>query len=647
MTQGSTIRALLLIGVVTVFSAWIVQDAEWVYNGPSIAGDVYPPSQVYVAIPLMAIALLLLLRSWLPADERAVIYAGTMVGVTAGGSAIMHRFLPGLVTSFYGGFANPKGPYFPMIERIPSWMVPSEPNGSVAIQAFEGGAPVPWEAWMGPLMGWAILFVALFLTSYSLSLLLKERWMETERLSFPLLEMPAALIEGETDSTPLFKSRPFLWGSALSIVLFTINGINHYFPELAKIGTALDFSNFLLDEPFKAMAPFESAFAYSFSPILVAIAYLSPVEVSFSTWVFFGLTRVMMLVTEVIGLSEYRGNFIPNGGSVWLDWPGHLPWLMPLSRGGLIALACYHLWAARRDLLAVMGLKNPATWGFVVGLVTMWAWTMAAGIPAHLGLIALLLYLLLTIGFVRMRLDGGLPVTSVYIIIGYLIFLPVGTGPGVFDMDTYVGFAFLGVLGYTAVGMWPALQFEGFKLGERFNVSTSRMGIGMWFGLIVGLVAGCYFCLETMYEYGLFPLSQQGGAAVEARIGRYYNYLMNLSARTKSDPDWERVVTHGVGAGVVFVLVMLRQRFLRWPLHPVGFVYGTGFGTLIWGSALTGWVFKMLTVKYGGASTYRKIRPFFLGMIFGEVAMRVVWSAYAYGQGEMGMGYPMPFMTEY
>lgn len=647
MTTAGTIRALLLIAAITIFSAWIVQDAEWVYNGPSLAGDTYPPSEVYVAIPLAMIALLLLVKRWMPADERALIYAGTVVGVTAAGSSIMHRFLPGLVTGFYGSFANPKGQYYPLLQTVPEWMVPGAPNSRVAIDAFEGGTPVPWDAWVGPLLGWSILFVALFLTSYCLSLLLRERWLETERLSFPLLEMPAALIDGSTDERPLFRSRPFLWGAALPVALFAVNGINHFFPELPKIGTALDFDGFLLDEPFKAMAPFESPFVFSFSPILVAIAYLSPVEVSLSTWVFYGVTRVLMLVVELAGLSEYRGTFLPNAGSVWLDWPLHLPWLMPLSRGGVLALAAYHLWSARRDLAAVMRPSNPATWGFAAGFLLMWGWTIAAGIPGHLGLIALVLYLLLVVGFIRMRLDGGLPVVTVHIILGYLIFLPVGTGPEAFDMETYVGFSFLGVLGYTAVGMWPAMQFEGFKLGERFGVPVRKMGLGMWFGLAVGLVAGCYFCLETMYEYGLFPLSQQGGARVEARIGRYYNYLMHRAWVTTSEPDYERVFTHGLGAAFTFALVAMRQRFLRWPLHPIGFVYGTGFGYLVWGSALTGWVFKMLTVKYGGASTYRKVRPFFLGMIFGEVAMRIFWAAYAYGRGEMGMGYPMPFMTEY
>jgi hypothetical protein len=133
----------------------------------------------------------------------------------------------------------------------------------------------------------------------------------------------------------------------------------------------------------------------------------------------------------------------------------------------------------------------------------------------------------------------------------------------------------------------------------------------------------------------------------EARIGRYYNYLMHRAYQTTSEPDWERVMAHGLGAAATFVLIVLRQRFLRWPLHPIGFIYGTGFGWLVWGSALVGWVCKMLTVKYGGASTYLRVRPFFFGLIFGEIVMRIFWSMYAYGQGEMGMGFPMGYMTKY
>ena len=65
--------------------------------------------------------------------------------------------------------------------------------------------------------------------------------------------------------------------------------------------------------------------------------------------------------------------------------------------------------------------------------------------------------------------------------------------------------------------------------------------------------------------------------------------------------------------------------FLRFPFHPEGFVYGTGLGTLFWGSALVGWSVKTIVVRYGGPGTYQRVRPFFVGMIFGELGSRLVW----------------------
>ena len=69
--------------------------------------------------------------------------------------------------------------------------------------------------------------------------------------------------------------------------------------------------HFLLDDPWKAMAPFESPFHFEFVPLLVGAAFLAPVEVSFSTWFFYLLTRVQLLVAHFLGRLEYRSDFIP------------------------------------------------------------------------------------------------------------------------------------------------------------------------------------------------------------------------------------------------------------------------------------------------------------------------------------------------
>ncbi len=643
----SILRTSLIIIAITVFSAWLVQQVEWVFGGPYIAGGVFPATVVLPAIPVGVLVLLLLFRRWLPIGERAVIYASLVVGITVTASGLMHRFLPGLVTGFYGGFANARGKYYPYLVQFPKWMVPGEPNSPAMVGAFEGNMPVPWDAWTVPLVGWTLFFLALFLTTLSLAWMLKERWIETERLSFPLLDLPSALLEGETDHQAIFKNRAFLWGCALPMFLFGINGLSHYYPALARIGTGVDFANFLLEEPWKALADFESPFVFNVSPFLVGISYLAPVEVSLSTWVFYLVTRVQFLATDLMGLTEYRGNFLPNGGSVWLDWPMHFPFLMSQARGGLIVIALYSLWSARGALKSAFTWKNPAMWGFFIGLIGLWLWTMAIGLPALIGFIAVVLFLIFSLAFVRLRADGGLPITQVYVLIGIFFLMVMGSGPGVFAPTTYIGFAFIAILGYTVIGIWPAMQFEGFKLAERFGVPPRRMAWGMTLGLVVGLAAGYYFALEAMYHYGIFALQEQGSARVETRIGRYYQYLFTLGGDTVAAPDWERVGIHALGGGFTYFLIVMRQHFLRWPFHPMGFVFGTGFGWMMWGSAFVGWVCKYLTVRYGGTSTYRNIRPFFLGMIFGEIAMRLFWAGISLWQGDMGMGYEMPFMTEY
>jgi len=630
-----TLRMLVLIVGFTAACGWLAQRVELIYQGPYLAGSGGAPgAQVFLAVPLGILAALALLRRWLGEGERAVIYAGLVVGASVTASGMMHRFLPGLVTGFYGGFASPTGAYYRFLQVVPDWLVPGGPNSQAAVGAFEGGMAVPWDAWLVPLLAWTLFFVGLFLTSFCLVAIFRRRWLETERLGFPLLEMPLALLRGD-----LFKQRLFYWGMLVPILLLGINGMHHYFPSVPEIDVNLNLADFLLDEPWKAMAPFETPFYFQFSPLLIGAAFLVPVEVAFSTWFFFLVSRVQLLITDLIGRSEFRGDFIPGHGSPWLDWPGHFPFFMPQARGGLLFLALFGLWTARRSLGEMFHPRQWQVWGFVAGFALLWIWITMMGVAPVMAGLALFFFFLLALAFARLRVDGGLPVTGVPQIIGYMFFVALGTGPGLFTDSTYVGFAFLAVLGFTCIGIWPALQFESLKLAEVTGISAQRMVLGMCVGLLAGLAAGYVFSLETIYEHGLFALQEQGGARSEARIGRYYNYLFKDAGLTEGPTDWVRLAFHGVGAVVTGFLAVMRQHFLRWPLHPMGYIFGTGFGWLIWGPALFGWLCKWLTVRYGGAQTYRRLMPFFLGLIFGEITMRLFWAGIALWQGEMGAGY--------
>jgi hypothetical protein len=101
---------------------------------------------------------------------------------------------------------------------------------------------------------------------------------------------------------------------------------------------------------------------------------------------------------------------------------------------------------------------------------------------------------------------------------------------------------------------------------------------------------------------------------------------------------------------VVLILVGLRHRFLRFPIHPIGylvvllslyFYYVTNYPkglppggsaegltdrTLVWGSALVAWGVKRLLVNYGGMTLYKRTKPFFTGLILGSVAAIFLWN---------------------
>ena len=109
---------------------------------------------------------------------------------------------------------------------------------------------------------------------------------------------------------------------------------------------------------------------------------------------------------------------------------------------------------------------------------------------------------------------------------------------------------------------------------------------------------------------------------------------------TGPSENHNRLLNFGLGAAVTAALSALRLRFVNWPLHPVGFllVYSYPLGR-IWFSVMLGWLAKLLLVKYGGASVYRKARPYFIGMIIGEAAAASTWLAVALVRNAMDLSF--------
>ena len=83
----------------------------------------------------------------------------------------------------------------------------------------------------------------------------------------------------------------------------------------------------------------------------------------------------------------------------------------------------------------------------------------------------------------------------------------------------------------------------------------------------------------------------------------------------------------GIGAFLMWLLSVLRYRFLWWPLHPLGVtVAGSVVMDWTWFSIFLDWFIKSLVLKYGGVGMFRALRPFFLGLVLGQFVAAGTWT---------------------
>ena len=82
-----------------------------------------------------------------------------------------------------------------------------------------------------------------------------------------------------------------------------------------------------------------------------------------------------------------------------------------------------------------------------------------------------------------------------------------------------------------------------------------------------------------------------------------------------------------VGSLSMMLLIWLRQIFLWWPLHPIGYTMLSSWAShKLWLSIFLGWMIKHLLVRYGGLNTYRRARPILLGLVLGEMTSAGIWA---------------------
>jgi hypothetical protein len=545
------------------------------------------------------------------AGELLLIYIMVTMVSTISGHAMMAILMGTLAHPYW--FATPENEWAQLFwQHIPSWITVS--NTEWLRGYYEGESTIftseHLRAWLVPVLVWSGFIFVLYGSLLCIGLILRKQWMEHEKLSFPLTHLPVQM----TTDRNFFRNRLMWIGFSVSAIIRIVNGIHDIFPAMPGFPPNLRLDQYFLDRPWSAIG----YTSMSFNLAIVGLTYFMPLDLAFSTWFFFWLTRMEKVFADIIGWQNMHLN--------------------DRATGAWIGIALIALWGARRHLVTLIGNifirdaieddNEPVSYRTTliltflsVGLVFLFCYIAGMSLWVVIVFYAIFLAFALAIG--RVRAELGPPYHEV-----------IGINPRQMMVDIF-GTRKLGGANLTILSFLYAFnrcnrshpmpnQVESLRIGNRVRIPGRTLIISMGLAIAVGAFATLWSYLEVVYRYGL---DRCHGA-----IGHFGWETLNPLQSWLQHPR----TTEGlgvffmlVGMGFVFFLQLMRTYFLWWPLHASGYVLsGAAWGGLIyfWFPVMLSWLIKYLILKFAGWNTHRKMIPFFLGLVLGDYIPRSILS---------------------
>ena len=633
LQSGLTWRSVLLGVVLSAFIGHWSQYAELVIHGTQISLT-YPPIGAFIIFVCMYLITNVLLKAVyrpaaLTSEELAVIFSMIVVAAGIASIDLAQKLIPMISgPQYYASEANRYDELFlPYIVRS---LAPSDP--AVIKGLYEGWAyGIPWAHWAWPLISWTVFTLVTYVAMLCLLTLVRQQWIDGERLLFPLVAVPLDIIQESEQGRFLnafFRNRVMWFGFAVGFLLHFYNGLPGYFPGLPVIqvaqigGKAIDTAGW--PSPWGEWPDIR----FSILPLIIGLSFLLTREVSFSLWAFFWLNMFERAAGVALGLN---GIALPTPGE-------RFPFAGQQTAGAYLALAVGSLWIARRPLMAIIrtGLKasreveqhnEPVSYrfavvGLIVSFVLLCLWCAYAGVPLSAGAAILLICFGYLLAMTRLVSETGMPWMSE----------PTWRAHDI--LRTIVPTAAMPVKQWTGVGMLLAFSYDmrvapmprvmqTLKLTDMLNMSNRHMTIALALAVLVAIPVSYWALLKAGYTYGGVFINQYRFVTLASQTGLYMEQVLHHGIQRT---DWATLAIIAYGAAKMAVLTALRVRYIWWPLHPVG--YAMSFITYLnreWLSVLIGWAAQTTLLRYGGHTAFRRARPFFLGLILGAIVAAGVW----------------------
>lgn len=635
-------RALLLGFALAAFLGLATPYAE-VYLADSRLGTSHLPLGPLALLFLLVAAYNALARRLCPRlawrrTELLLIYCMLLSTVALAATGYGTWVTQVCAAPFY--FANPSNKWRELLFRyLPDWIHP--PNQGYVITAFfEGlakGQTIPWRAWLVPLAAWT-LFTALFFGAFACwALILRRRWIESEKLTFPLTRVPLSLVGGGApppDKTSVLRSRLFWVGFAVPASFHAFNSLSVYFqgfPQIPISGIAIG-SGFTM-RPWDVLQDLRLFLIFA----VIGVAYLVTAEIALSMWLFFWLHRFQMVLFRALGFGEAQ---------LW--WAG-TDLVSSQEEGAFFALFFFLLWTARRELLATWRAALSKGWwrrrdpseplpfvlavlGFFAFFGGMVAWLCLAG-SRPLGA-AILLFIFFVEATILARLVNA----------GGAIFVEGSWMPQDVALNFFgtrgLAFGSLAAIAmperdymYNQETILMPYLMDTLKIGHASRIAGGLLLLGVGGAFLITILCANYMVLTLAYRHGGLALQPSYfSSAPQWPFGRMASNLNNPAG-----PRLQEILWTGIGAAFMATMILLQYRFLWWPVHPLGFVMSsTNTAHVIWFSFFLGWLAQTLIRRYGGYGPYRRLVPAALGLVLGEYLISAAFLALDVAIGKAG-----------
>ncbi|MDQ2731014.1 MAG: hypothetical protein M3Y56_05095 [Armatimonadota bacterium] len=538
--------------------------------------------------------------------ELLALYGLLAVGSLVQGFGTAHFLIPFVIGPQY--FASPSNHWaerlFPLLPKL---LFP--PNSEAAKEFYVGHrAVVPWAMWAVPLALWTVYVSLVAAVMLGLNGLVRRLWMDGERLTFPQVYLPLEMTRTEDGSilNPFFRNRAMWAGFVMAAALEIVAGVHQYFPSTPAFQFRhVNILQGVQNPPWNSVGSLEICIY----PCIIGITYLLTVELSWSTWFFFLVRKLLPILGSQFGWQDT----LTQDGTAF-------PFPDQQSTGAFLAVGLLALWGvwkmhrvvrerweqvALREWVALLG-----------GIVLLFFWThlLRMSIVVTAGFLAAMF--IACLAYTRVRAEMGLGgITGPMPPQDALI---ESFGSNTFSNQDLAG---LGSLRWSSwdlrflPGEMPA-QLENYKIGEVAGLPPAALFWAMLLAVPFALVVAYLTELPVIYHYG----ANQMNYLRYTQIPRDSMTLVARFITNPKGPDTTGLSAGGFGFLFTCCLALLRGRYFAFPFHPLGYAIGFSRRTIewMWFSIFLGWAAKCITLRAGGLSAYRVMLPFFLGLLLGD-----------------------------